>query len=128
MFEQFPATASSLLVNGQVVSHTSLIGEGTVNLHPAIRSFVDSLPARTRKSFTGNCAEAVLVSDQLWALDSTRDDGLTTSLAEAVPHFAKSAIVSKMVRGHGHPDHGRTTSPCPVCRLLLQELGVQVMG
>lgn len=128
MSEQFPAVASSLLIGGQVVNHTSLVGEGTANLHPAIWSFAESLPADVRRPFTGRCAESVLVSDQLWALDSARNDGRTTTLDEAVPHFAGSAIIAKMIRGQGHPDHGRTTEPCEVCRLLLQTLGVQVMS
>ncbi|WP_327367524.1 YwqJ-related putative deaminase [Streptomyces sp. NBC_01217] len=128
MSEQFPAVASSLLISGRVVSHTSLIGEGTAELHPAIRAFVNSLPANVRKSFTGSCAETALVSDQLWALDSARNDGRTTTLGEATPHFTESAIVSKMIRGHGHPDHGKVTAPCSVCQLLLQELGVRVIS
>ncbi|MFE7468503.1 YwqJ-related putative deaminase [Streptomyces sp. NPDC057499] len=125
--DQFPAVASSLLIGGQIVSHTSLIGEGIVNLHPAVRSFVESLPLDERKLFTGRCAESALVSDQLWSLDSSSGDGHTTTLDEAAPHFAGSAIISKMIRGQGHPDHGRTTEPCEVCGLLLRKLGVQVM-
>jgi len=125
--EQFPAVASSLLVGGKVVSHTSLIGEGQANLHPAISGFVGSLPPEQRRFFTGSCAESALVSDQLWALDDARDDGRTTTLQEAAPHFDGSAMVSKMIRGQGHPDHGKTTEPCGVCTLLLQELGVHIV-
>ncbi|MFF8697099.1 YwqJ-related putative deaminase [Streptomyces sp. NPDC015144] len=128
MSKQFPAVAASLLIGGQIVSHTSLVGEGAVNLHPAVRSYVESLPLDVRKLFTGRCAESALVSDQLWALDTTRGDGRTTTLDEAAPHFAGSAIISKMIRGQGHPDHGRTTEPCEVCGLLLRKLGVQVMA
>ncbi|MFJ9684031.1 YwqJ-related putative deaminase [Streptomyces sp. NPDC101194] len=126
MSEQFPAVASSLLIGGKVFSHTSLAGEGTVGLHPAIRSFIDTLPGDV--PFTGRCAESALLSDQLWALDSVRNDGRTTALEEAAPHFEESAIVSKMIRGRGHPDHGKTTEPCGVCRLLLQKLGVHVIS
>lgn len=103
MSEQFPAVASSLLIGGQVVSHTSLVGEGTADLHPAIRSFVGTLPADASKPFTGRCAESALVSDQLWALDSARSDGRAGTLDEAAPHFAGSAIISKMIRGQGTP-------------------------
>ncbi|MFD0338403.1 YwqJ-related putative deaminase [Streptomyces sp. NPDC127117] len=128
MSEQFPAVASSLLIGGQVVSHTSLVGEGTADLHPALRQFVETLPADAQKPFTGHCAESALVSDQLWALDSARGDGRTTTLDEAAPHFAGSAIISRMIRGQGHPDHGRATEPCEVCRLLLRKLGVDVLS
>ena len=109
------------------VSHTSLIGEGQANLHPAISGFVGSLPPEQRRFFTGSCAESALVSDQLWALDDARDDGRTTTLQEAASHFDGSAMVSKMIRGQGHPDHGKTTEPCSACTLLLQELGVKIV-
>jgi hypothetical protein len=42
--EHFPAVASSLLINGTIVSHTSLVGDGRPNLHPAVWDFVNSLP------------------------------------------------------------------------------------
>ncbi|MGW2087446.1 YwqJ-related putative deaminase [Streptomyces sp. NPDC001880] len=128
MSEHFPAVASSLLIGGKIFSHTSLTGKGPLRLHPAIRSFIDILPSDVRKSFTGRCAESALLSDQLWALDSARSDGRTTTLGEAAPHFTESAIISKMIRGHGHPDHGKVTGPCGVCQLLLQKLGVRVIS
>ncbi|WP_431771882.1 YwqJ-related putative deaminase [Streptomyces cucumeris] len=127
MSEQFPAVASSLLVGGKVVSHTSLVGGGRANLHPAVLRFVESLPAQQRERFTGSCAESALVSDQLWALDAARSDGRTTTLDEAVPHFEGAAMISKMVREEGNPDHGKNTEPCGVCSLLLQELGVRII-
>ncbi|MER7400067.1 YwqJ-related putative deaminase [Streptomyces sp. NPDC000151] len=127
MSEQFPAVSSSLLIGGKVVSHTSLVGEDSANLHPSIRACVDSLPLEQRSTFTGRCAESTLLSDQLWALDAARNDGRTTPLREAARHFEGSAMVSKMIRGHGHPDHGKTTAPCAVCSHLLQELGVRVI-
>ncbi len=36
-------------------------------------------------------------------------------------------MISKMIRGQGHPDHGKTTEPCGACTLLLQELGVRII-
>ncbi|WP_234365060.1 YwqJ-related putative deaminase [Streptomyces sp. RTd22] len=68
-----------------------------------------------------------MVSDQLWALDAAREDGRATTLQEAAPHFEGSAMISKMIRGQGHPDHGKTTEPCGACTLLLQELGVRII-
>ncbi|WP_234427007.1 YwqJ-related putative deaminase [Streptomyces niger] len=127
MSEQFPAVASSLLVDGKVLSHTSLVGDGRPNLHPAVWEFAGALSQRQRKSFTGRCAESALISDQLWALDAVRSDGRSTTLREAAQHFEGSAIISRKVRGQGHPEHGKVTDPCSVCSALLQELGVRVM-
>ncbi|MBV7701046.1 hypothetical protein KWI83_37485 [Streptomyces sp. TRM70350] len=128
MSETFPAVASSLLINGAIVSHTSLVGDGRPNLHPAVWAFVDSLPADRRRSFTGRCAESALISDQLWKLDVGRTDGRSSTIVEAASHFSGSAMTSRMVRGPGNPDHGKPTAPCMVCAALLDALGVRVVG
>lgn len=82
-----PGTASSLLVQGKVFSHTNLTGDGEPNLHPAVRDFFDHLPVEDREPFLGYCAESALVSDQLWGLDAG-NPGAPLTLADAAPHFA----------------------------------------
>lgn len=128
MSEQLPAVASSLLINGMVTSHTSLVGDGRPNLHPAVWSFVDSLALPQRRFFTGRCAEAALISDQLWKLDAGRTDGRTSTIPEVASHFTGAAMTSRMVREPGNPDHGRFTAPCAVCTAMLEALGVSVVG
>ncbi|WP_411151354.1 YwqJ-related putative deaminase [Streptomyces sp. A30] len=128
MSEQFPAVASSLLISGTIVSHTSLVGDGRPRLHPAVWAFADSLPDEQRKVFTGRCAEAALISDQLWKLDAERSDGRSSTITEAAAHFAGAALTSRMVRDPGDPDHGKPTAPCAVCAALLSALGVRVIG
>ena len=128
MSEHFPAVASSLLINGTIVSHTSLVGDGRPNLHPAVWDFVNSLPNDQRRVFTGRCAESALISDQLWKLDAGRTDGRTSTITEAASHFAGSAMTSRMVREPGNPDHGKPAAPCAVCAALLDALGVRVVG
>ncbi|MFJ9614982.1 YwqJ-related putative deaminase [Streptomyces noursei] len=123
-----PGTASSLLVQGKVVSHTNLSGDGTPNLHPAVRSYFEEVPERLREPFLGYCAESALVSDQLWALDAERLGRPPITLQEAVPHFRGAAMMSKMIREHGDPDHGQPTDPCPACQGLLDRLGITFIG
>ncbi|MEU9370393.1 YwqJ-related putative deaminase [Streptomyces avermitilis] len=125
---QFPAVASSLLIDGKVLSHTSLVGPGNPELHPAIWEFIDSLSPEDRKSFTGRCAESALISDQLWDMDSAQRDGRTTTIREAAPRFTGSALTSRMVREPGNADHGKPTYPCAACSALLEGLGVRVVG
>ncbi|MEU3513592.1 YwqJ-related putative deaminase [Streptomyces longwoodensis] len=124
---EIPAVASSLLVNGVVVSQTSFIGADRPNLHPAVLAFVDSLPEEKRRSFTGRCAETALISDQLWALDSRRSEGGHTDLQAAEAHFRGAVLTSRMIREPGNQDHGKAVSPCPVCSALLARLNVSVM-
>ncbi|MFF3559007.1 YwqJ-related putative deaminase [Streptomyces sp. NPDC002574] len=123
-----PGVASSLLVQGTVVSQTNLRGDGTPDLHPAVTRFLHGLPVGMRAPFLGHCAESALVSDQLWLLDARRTDGLTTTLQEAAAHFGGSAMVSKLIREPGDPEHGRKTVPCPACEALLNELGIRFLG
>ncbi len=128
MFEQHPAVASSLLVGGIVVSQTSLVGAERPNLHPTVREFVGSLPVGQRQGFKERCAESALVSDQLWRLDAERGDGRVTTIAEAVPHFEGAAMMSRLIRPEGDPDHGKPAQPCAVCAALLEVLHISVVG
>ncbi|MFJ6749926.1 MULTISPECIES: YwqJ-related putative deaminase [unclassified Streptomyces] len=123
-----PGTASSLLVGGTVVSHTNLSGDGEPNLHPAVQEYFDELPTALRETFLGYCAESALVSDQLWALDARSPGQAPVSLAAAAPHFVGAAMVSKMIREHGDPDHGAPTVPCRACQGLLDRLGIRFVG
>lgn len=125
---EIPAVASSLLVEGKVLSQTSLVGPGSPNLHPAVSGFINSLPEELSRGFTGRCAESALVSDQFWEMDGARNDGRTTTFEEAAARFRGAALISRMVREPGNPDHGKPTAPCPTCSALLQALGVRVIG
>ncbi|MFE0427479.1 YwqJ-related putative deaminase, partial [Streptomyces sp. NPDC058953] len=86
--------------------------------------FFDGLPVSLREPFTGYCAESALVSDQLWGLDQERTDGGTTSLDEAVPHFAGAALVARKIRAQGDPEHGTPAPVCRSCGALLDRLGI----
>ncbi|MEV0437867.1 YwqJ-related putative deaminase [Streptomyces spectabilis] len=128
LFEQHPAVASSLLLGGVVVSHTSLVGADRSNLHPAVRAFIESLPVEQRRGFDGKCAEVTLISDQFWRLDAERNDERPVTVADAIRHFEGAAMASRMVRPQGDPDHGKPVHPCAVCSALLEALGVGFVG
>ncbi|MFD4689394.1 YwqJ-related putative deaminase [Streptomyces sp. NPDC058463] len=120
--------AASLLVNGQIFSHTNLGGEGRPALHPAVQDFFDALPTELREHFIGYCAESSLVSDQLWGLDRQRTDGGTTTLDEAASHVTGAALVAKKIRSHGDPEHGTPAQVCRSCSALLDRLGIDVIS
>lgn len=123
-----PGTASSLLCQGAVFSHTNLSGDGTPNLHPSVLGYFEEIPERLREPFLGYCAESALVSDQLWAIDAERQGLPPVTLEEVVPHFHGAAMVSKMIREEGDPDHGQPTEPCGACQGLLDRLGITFIG
>ncbi|GAA0428194.1 YwqJ-related putative deaminase [Streptomyces luteireticuli] len=126
MSDLVPGVAASLLVQGKIFSMTNLTGEGTPNLHPAVREFFDDLPTELREPFLGHCAESALISDQFWGLDEGRADGRWTKLDDAAPHFARSMMMSVKIRESGDPEHGQSTLPCRACTALLNRLGVEI--
>ncbi|MFI9308354.1 YwqJ-related putative deaminase [Streptomyces triculaminicus] len=126
MSDAIPSVAASLLLKGKITSHTSLFGQGTPELHPAVQGFFDALPMEQRERFIGTCAESALISDQFRALDAEREDGRFTTLTEARPHFAGALVLSRKIRPNGDPEHGQPTRPCRSCTALLEALGVQI--
>ncbi|RSS82331.1 YwqJ-related putative deaminase [Streptomyces sp. WAC06614] len=127
MSDLVPGTAASLLIQGTIVSHTNLAGDGEPHLHPAVQEFFDALPPAEREPFLGYCAESALVSDQLYALDEQRGDGRTTTLDEALPHFAGAAVMARKIRPEGDPEHGTEAPICRSCTALLKALGITVI-
>ncbi|MER5784060.1 YwqJ-related putative deaminase [Streptomyces mobaraensis] len=121
-----PSTAASLLVQGRIFSMTNLVGEGEPDLHPAVKSFFDTLPTELREPYLGYCAESALVSDQFWGLDEERGDGRSATLDEGAAHFAGALIMSRKIRENGDPEHGEATVPCRSCTALLDRLGVGI--
>ncbi|MDH6118679.1 hypothetical protein ABH930_003624 [Kitasatospora sp. GAS204A] len=124
---EVPTVASSLVVGDTLVSATSLSGDGEPNLHPTIAAFLTSLPPSKREPFIGYCAESLLVADQFWRIDDERADGTVCTIAQAVPHFAGSQIISRAVRDEGDPQHGQVIAPCLSCTALLEVLGVEIL-
>ncbi|WP_343041856.1 YwqJ-related putative deaminase [Streptomyces typhae] len=110
------------------MSHTSLLGDESSNLHPAVQEFVGLLPSEQRDGFDGRCAESILVSDQLWRLDAERDDGRATTMRDAIGHFEGAVMTSRLIRPEGDPNHGKPAQPCAVCAALLDALYVQFVG
>ncbi|WSF16870.1 YwqJ-related putative deaminase [Streptomyces sp. NBC_01353] len=127
MSDVIPGTASSLLVQGTITSHTDLAGDGEPRLHVAVQEFFDALPPSLREPFLGYCAESALISDQLYALDARRPDGGTTTLDEALPHFTGAALVSRKIRTQGDPEHGTPATICRSCTALVEKLAITVV-
>lgn len=120
--------ASTLLIRGTVVSATSLHGKGRPQLHFTLLDFFAGAPHRKGGPPRGDCAECVLVSDQLYALDAARGDGRITTLREAAEHLSGAVMTSVLIRQAGDPEHGKATEPCPACASLLAALGIEFIA
>ncbi|MEU7164598.1 YwqJ-related putative deaminase [Streptomyces morookaense] len=90
--------ASSLLIRDTIVRHTGMFDDGAPNLHPAVQTFIDALPADQRERYLGTCAESALISDRFWTVDVECTDGRVTTVAEARPHF-DGAVMLRMRQG-----------------------------
>jgi hypothetical protein len=124
-----PTTAGALMVGGQVYSHTAIRGEHPPNWHPLVRRFLDQLPVDQRERYAGWCAEVVLVSDRLYALDADRaaaGSGPATATEARAALWGASIRVAR-VREASDPTHGETQPPCRTCAALLDWLGVRVI-
>ncbi|GIH14070.1 YwqJ-related putative deaminase [Rugosimonospora africana] len=122
---QLPLTAGALLVNGAVYQHTSVRGDTPPDLHPVVRRFLHELPVELRERYTGWCAEAVLVSDVLYAAQAEAGGTLTANAARAQLWGAQLSLC--WIREAGDPAHGLAAAPCRSCAAMLEWFGVEVV-
>ena len=119
-----PMTAGALLDGNEIYAHTSVRGDLAPELHPVVLRFFNALPAQERERFTGWCAEASLVSDQLYAAQAAGQQ-VTATTARAVLWGTKIRVTR--VREAGDPAHGTSQPPCRSCAALLDWFGVEVL-
>src|SRR3954471_12055179 len=67
-----PAVAAALSIRDEVLTCTGAKGDQLPVLHPIVQEFLDALPAGQRERFTGRCAEPVLISRHLAAVEGQR--------------------------------------------------------
>jgi len=111
-----------VLSGDQIFTHTSVRGDVAPRLHPVVRQVLDELPTGRRERFAGWCAEAVLVSDRLYAADEAAGRPLGAMEARAALWGAR--VVVTRVRESGDPTHGQPEPPCRSCAFLLDWLGI----
>ncbi|MFB9239353.1 YwqJ-related putative deaminase [Plantactinospora siamensis] len=120
-----PLVAGALLVDGTVHTHTSVRGDLVPDLHPVIRRFLHELPTDQRERYLGRCAEAVLLSDRLYAAERAGDGEVSQLRARSLLWGARMRL--SRVGEPGDPTHGTSQPPCRSCAALLDWLGVEVI-
>ncbi len=116
-------TAAALLAGNQILTHTSVRGDVPPRLHPVLREFFDNLPAEHRERYAGRCAEAILVSDRLYAADETTGTAVTAPQARQAVWGSRLRVTR--IRELGDPTHGEVQAPCRSCAAMLEWFGVE---
>ncbi|GAB1640894.1 hypothetical protein KRMM14A1259_13170 [Krasilnikovia sp. MM14-A1259] len=117
--------AGALLHEGVIHTHSSVRGDVAPELHPMIRRLLHELPADRRERYAGWCAEAVLISDRLYAAEQAAGGTLSATAARSLLWGARVRVVR--VREDGDPRHGQTQPPCRSCGELLDYFGIEVL-
>lgn len=125
-----PTVAAALSVRGTTLTCTAGRGDQAPALHPLVQDFLDTLTHTHRERFTGRCAEAILISRRLTAVDETRSKRaarkpMTQSEARKALKHAK--LTTRRIREDGDPLHGSFAHPCRACTALAGHFGVYVV-
>lgn len=123
-----PAVAAALSIRDEVLTCTAAKGEQAPELHPIVRDFLDALPAGQRERFTGRCAETVLLSRHLTAVEAGRGKRASRrplTQGEARKALRGAKVTARRIREDGDPTHGAYVPPCRSCAPLLAHFGVR---
>lgn len=99
--------ASALRVGDETFPGVSTGGVNRVN-HPNVQRALDQVPRNQRSPFHGECAEI---------------DSLNRA-AEAGMNPRGGTMQAVKIRGPGHTAHATPKAPCPSCRAVMNQLGV----
>jgi hypothetical protein len=124
-----PAVAAALSVRGgEVFTCTGSRGEQPPRLHALVQDILDTLPVVHRERFVGRCAEPLLLSRYLTAVEAGRGKRASRkplTSGEARKALKGSRLTARRVREDGDPAHGSYAPPCRSCVQLLAHFGVR---
>ncbi|CAG7637196.1 YwqJ-related putative deaminase [Actinacidiphila bryophytorum] len=125
-----PAVAAALSIRDEVLTCTGAKGDQPPVLHPIVQDFLDALPAAQRERFTGRCAEPVLISRHLAAVETQRSKRASRrplTQGEARKALRGAKLTARWIREDGDPAHGAYAPPCRSCTPLLAHFGVSAV-
>ncbi|GAA2270847.1 MULTISPECIES: YwqJ-related putative deaminase [Kitasatospora] len=127
-----PAVAAALsLRNGEVHTLAGHKPDARPILHPLVGDFLATLPMEHRERFLGRCPEAVLLSQYLGKVDSSRSKRAARkplTIQEARKALKGARLTTLRIREEGDPAHGTHAPPCRSCAPLLEHLTVEVVA
>ncbi|MEV2213752.1 YwqJ-related putative deaminase [Streptomyces sp. NPDC050997] len=125
-----PTVAAALSVRGATLTGTAARGDQPPALHPLVQDFLDTLPSGQRDRFTGRCAEAMLISRHIAAVDAARSKRAARkpiTNGEARKALKQAKLTTRRIREDGDPLHGSFAAPCRACAALSDHFGVRVV-
>lgn len=125
-----PTVAAALSVRGATLTGTAARGDQPPALHPLVQDFLDTLPSDRRDRFTGRCAETMLISRHIAAVDAARTKRAARrpmTNGEARKALKQAKLTARRIREDGDPLHGSFAAPCRACTALSAHFGVRVV-
>ncbi|MFF6995593.1 YwqJ-related putative deaminase [Streptomyces sp. NPDC008313] len=127
-----PTVAAALSVRGSAtLTGTAARGDQAPALHPLVQDFLDTLTSGQRDRFTGRCAETILISRHIAAVDATRSKRAARkpmTNGEARKSLKHAKLTARRIREDGDPLHGGFAPPCRSCIALSAHFGVRVVN
>ncbi|MFF3709516.1 YwqJ-related putative deaminase [Streptomyces phaeochromogenes] len=125
-----PTIAAALSVRGATLTGTAGRGDQPPPLHPLVRDFLDTLTSGQRDRFTGRCAEVILISRHITAVDADRSKRAARkpmTNGEARKSLKQAKLTARRIREDGDPLHGSFAPPCGSCTALSAHFGVRIV-
>ncbi|MEV5611104.1 YwqJ-related putative deaminase [Streptomyces sp. NPDC052225] len=129
-----PTVAAALSVRGTTLTATAARGEQPPVLHALVQDYLDTLTSAQRDRFTGRCAEAILISRHLTAVDAERTEKSKRArrrpmtMSEARKALKHAKLTTRRIREDGDPLHGGFARPCRACAALTAHFGIHVVA
>ncbi|MFF8973235.1 YwqJ-related putative deaminase [Streptomyces sp. NPDC014995] len=126
-----PTVAAALSVRGATLTGTAARGDQPPALHPLVQDFLDTLTSAQRDRFTGRCAEALLISRHIAAVDAARSKRAARrpmTNGEARKALKQAKLTTRRIREDGDPLHGSFATPCRACTALSAHFGVRIVN
>ncbi|MDF3301646.1 YwqJ-related putative deaminase [Streptomyces tropicalis] len=125
-----PTVAAALSVRGATLTGTAARSDHPPTLHPLVQDYLDTLTSSQRDRFTGRCAETILISRHITAVDTARSRRAARkpiTSGEARKALKGAKLTARHIREDGDPLHGSFAAPCRACTALGAHFGVRVI-
>ena len=126
-----PTIAAALSVRGTTLTSTAARSDQPPALHHLVQDFLDTLTSSHRDRYTGRCAETILISRHIAAVDATRSKRASRkpmTNGEGRKALKHAKLTARHIREDGDPLHGTFATPCRACTALSDHFGIRIVA